>query len=65
MDFVEEKQEFLIDLSDHQSVVNIARFSPCGRMIASASEKQIVIYTCKYQPIRLKAIYLFNNHYLY
>jgi chromatin assembly factor 1 subunit B len=35
----------LVDLSDHQSAVNVARFSPCGRMIASASDKLIVIYS--------------------
>lgn len=36
-----------MDLCDHQSVVNIARFSPCGRLLASASEKQVLIYTRK------------------
>ena len=30
----DEDLKFLVDLSDHQSVVNAVRFSPCGRMIA-------------------------------
>jgi chromatin assembly factor 1 subunit B len=43
---IDEKngQEFLLDLSDHQSAVNVARFSPDGKMLASASERQVVIY---------------------
>ena len=40
-------QEFLIDLNDHQSPVNIARFSPCGKMLATASDRQIVVYVGK------------------
>jgi uncharacterized protein with WD repeat len=52
IDPTEDKQDFLIDFSDHQDVVNIARFSPCGRMIASASEKQIVVYTGMKIPLR-------------
>lgn len=42
-----EEQEFVLDLCDHQSAVNVARFSPDGRMLASASERQIVIYVGK------------------
>ncbi len=45
VDSKEEGQEFIVDLSDHQSSVNVVRFSPCGRMLASASDKQIVVYT--------------------
>ncbi|KAJ1437635.1 WD40-repeat-containing domain protein [Ochromonadaceae sp. CCMP2298] len=43
---IDEKngQEFLLDLSDHQSAVNVARFSPDGKMLASASERQVVVY---------------------
>ena len=38
-------QEFLVELNDHNSVVNCARFSPCGKMLATASDRQIIIYT--------------------
>ena len=44
IDVDKDGQEFIIEFSDHQSVVNTVRFSPCGRMIASASDKQIVVY---------------------
>lgn len=40
----DEDVQFLVDLSDHQSVINAVRFSPCGRMIACASDRQIVVY---------------------
>jgi len=43
-DSTSDGQEFLIDLSDHGAAVLVARFSPCGKMLASASEKQIVVY---------------------
>ena len=39
-----DAQEFIIEFNDHQSVVNAVRFSPCGKMIASGSDKQIVVY---------------------
>jgi uncharacterized protein with WD repeat len=39
----------LIDLADHQTAVNVARFSPCGKMLASASEKQIVVYVGEHE----------------
>lgn len=47
VDSASEGQEFLLDLADHGSAVNIARFSPCGKMLASASDRQIVIYVGK------------------
>jgi chromatin assembly factor 1 subunit B len=37
--------QFLVDLSDHQSTINAVRFSPCGKMIATASDRQIIIYS--------------------
>ena len=43
-----EGQEFMLDLCDHQSAVNVARFSPDGKMLASASERQIVVYVGTY-----------------
>ncbi len=41
------KDNFLIEFSDHQHAVNVCRFSPCGLMLASASTRQIVVYTAK------------------
>ena len=41
----EEQPEFLIELnSDHIGAVNGVRFSPCGKMLATASSRQIVVY---------------------
>ncbi|RYH27221.1 hypothetical protein EON65_13745 [archaeon] len=40
-------QEYIMEMNDHITVVNIVRFSPCGRMLATASERQIVIYVGK------------------
>lgn len=39
------KDNFIIGLPDHQHAVNICRFSPCGKMLATASTRQIVVYT--------------------
>lgn len=39
--------DFFYEMNDHVSVVNVVRFSPCGKMIASASERQIIIYCGK------------------
>ena len=36
--------KFLVELADHLSSVNTTRFSPCGRYLATASDRQIVIY---------------------
>ncbi len=41
------KDNFLLDLSDHQTAVNVCRFSPNGLMLASASDRQIVVYSAK------------------
>lgn len=35
----------LLDLNDHQSAVHTARFSPCGTMLATASDRMIIVYT--------------------
>jgi uncharacterized protein with WD repeat len=40
-----DNHEFIVDLCDHQSSVNAIRFSPCGKLLASVSDRQIVIYT--------------------
>ena len=45
MDFAGNNHEFIIDLADHQSSVNVVRFSPCGKLLASASDRQVVIYS--------------------
>lgn len=39
------KPTCFMDFNDHQSVVNIARFSPCGKMLATASDRLIIVYT--------------------
>ena len=39
------KHDFLLDLCDHNSAVNISRFSPCGKFLATASTMQIVVYS--------------------
>jgi WD40 repeat protein len=39
-----EGQEFIADLCDHDKAVNVVRFSPCGRYLASASVNCIYIY---------------------
>ena len=41
------EDNFLLDLSDHQTAVNVCRFSPNGLMLASASDRQIVVYSVK------------------
>jgi len=41
------KDNFLVEFADHQHTVNVCRFSPCGLMLASASTRQIVVYTVK------------------
>lgn len=37
--------QILLDLNDHQSAVHTARFSPCGTMLATASDRMIILYT--------------------
>ena len=41
------KNNFIVGLADHQMAVNVCRFSPCGTMLATASTRQIVVYTVK------------------
>ena len=44
----EHMNNFLCDLSDHpKGAVNVCRFSPDGKLLASASESQLVIYSVK------------------
>lgn len=44
----EHMNNFLCDLSDHpKGAVNVCRFSPNGLLLASASERQLVIYSVK------------------
>lgn len=33
-----------LELADHESVVNSVRFSPCGFMLATASDRRVVVY---------------------
>ena len=40
-------QNFIVELADHENVVNAAKFSPCGRMLASASDRRIIVYKAK------------------
>lgn len=47
LDPVTNNHDFIADLSDHQSSVNAVRFSPCGKQLACASDRQIVVYTSK------------------
>ena len=41
---MDSKVTFQFEFNDHQSSVNVVRFSPCGRMIASASDRLIIVY---------------------
>ena len=41
---MDAKVTFLFEFNDHQSSVNVVRFSPCGRLIASASDRLIIVY---------------------
>eukprot|EP01031_Cornospumella_fuschlensis_P035564 gene35564-43127_t len=54
---MKKDQEYIMEMNDHITVVNILRFSPCGKMLATASERQIVIYveTSHLDKIRLTA----------
>ena len=45
MDSANEGQEFLLELNDHGTVVNALKFSPCGKFLASVSDRQIVVYS--------------------
>ncbi len=42
-----DSPEYIIELADHISAVNAAKFSPCGLMLATASDRQIVVYKAK------------------
>ena len=37
--------DFILEMNDHSSVVNVARFSPCGKYLATASDRQIIVYS--------------------
>ncbi len=39
--------KFLAELADHLGPVNTTRFSPCGRYLATASDRQIIVYKAK------------------
>jgi len=40
-----ERPEFILELNDHPTVINAAKFSPCGKHLATASDRQIIIYS--------------------
>eukprot|EP01041_Mallomonas_annulata_P001666 gene1666-3220_t len=42
--------EWYMELSDHCSVINVARFSPCGRYLATASDRQITLFILVISP---------------
>jgi WD40 repeat protein len=37
--------KFIFEFSDHASSVNAVKFSPCGKHMATASDRQIVVYS--------------------
>ena len=44
IDYQNETQEFIAELCDHQTAVHAVRFSPCGTMIAAASDRTVTVY---------------------
>ena len=36
-----------LELAEHRDVVNVAKFSPCGLMLATASDRTIIVYVAK------------------
>lgn len=44
MDDKSDSHEFIFDLCDHQSAIHAVRFSPCGLMLAAASDRMITVY---------------------
>lgn len=44
----EDGQDFIIEFSDHHRSINALKFSPCGKHLATASDRTVIIYSGKY-----------------
>eukprot|EP01035_Chromulina_nebulosa_P020755 gene20755-26911_t len=47
VDSTSDNPEFIFELADHQSVINSLKFSPCGKYLATGSDRIIVVYYVK------------------